>query len=92
MPAEAHITSVSPAGGPFAGGTRVTIFGHSFASLNNLSSCRFGIDPVAATLVDGGAVACLSDQDIIDLLMKELLPSAVPGFKHAKVLDAHVAR
>ena len=34
---------------------------------------------LACDFYNGGAVACLSDQDIIDLLMKELLPAAVPG-------------
>jgi uncharacterized protein with NAD-binding domain and iron-sulfur cluster len=47
---------------------------------------------LACDFYNGGAVACLSDDDIIDLLMKELLPAAVPGFKDAKVLDAHVVR
>lgn len=47
---------------------------------------------LACDFYNGGAVACLSDDDIIDLLMKELLPAAVPGFKEAKVLDAHVVR
>ena len=47
---------------------------------------------LACDFYNGGAVACLSDEDIIDLLMKELLPAAVPGFKDANVVDAHVAR
>jgi len=47
---------------------------------------------LACDFYNGGAVACLSDEDIIKLLMEELLPSAVPGFKDAKVLDSHVAR
>tara|TARA_B110000977_G_scaffold198242_1_gene282669 strand:- start:8947 stop:10749 length:1803 start_codon:yes stop_codon:yes gene_type:complete len=47
---------------------------------------------LACDFYNGGAVATLSDEDIIGLLMDELLPTAVPAFKQAKVLDSHVVR
>ena len=36
---------------------------------------------VACDFYNAGAVATLSDEDIVRLLMEELLPEAVPGFK-----------
>jgi hypothetical protein len=36
---------------------------------------------LACDFYNGGAVACLSDADIVTLLIDELLPAAVPGFK-----------
>ena len=47
---------------------------------------------LACDFYNGGAVACLSDEDIVKLLLEELLPAAVPGFEGAKALDAHVVR
>ena len=47
---------------------------------------------LACDFYNGGAVACLSDEDIVKLLLEELLPAAVPGFAGAQALDAHVAR
>jgi uncharacterized protein with NAD-binding domain and iron-sulfur cluster len=47
---------------------------------------------LACDFYNGGAVGCLSDADIISLLMDELLPAAVPAFAQAKVLDSHVVR
>ena len=47
---------------------------------------------LACDFYNGGAVACLSDADLVDLLLQALLPAAVPGFEDANVLDAHVAR
>jgi len=41
---------------------------------------------------NAGAIQTLSDEDIIDTLMKELLPSAVPAFRSAKVVDSYVKR
>jgi len=41
---------------------------------------------------NAGAIQTLSDEDIVGLLMKDLLPSAVPAFASAKVLDSHVKR
>jgi len=41
---------------------------------------------------NAGAIQTLSDQDIVDMLMKDLLPSAVPAFRSAKVLDSYVKR
>lgn len=41
---------------------------------------------------NAGAIQTLSDDDIIDTLMKELLPSAVPAFRSAKVVDSYVKR
>ena len=34
---------------------------------------------LACDFYNGGAVACLSDEDIVALLLDELLPAAVPG-------------
>jgi hypothetical protein len=36
---------------------------------------------VACDFYNAGAVATLSDEDIVRVLMEELLPEAVPGFK-----------
>ena len=38
------------------------------------------------------AIAALSDQEIVDTLLKELLPQAVPAFQLAQVLDFEVRR
>jgi hypothetical protein len=34
---------------------------------------------------NAGAVQTLSDEDVVQLLMNELLPKAVPAFRSAKV-------
>jgi len=47
---------------------------------------------VACDFYNSAAVATLSDEDIVGLLMNRLLPSAVPAFKGAKVVDSHVQR
>mmetsp|Transcript_25013 Transcript_25013/g.41869 ORF Transcript_25013/g.41869 Transcript_25013/m.41869 type:complete len:594 (+) Transcript_25013:133-1914(+) len=47
---------------------------------------------LACDFYNGGAIATLSDEDIIKLLMEELLPEAVPEFKNAKVVDSYVQR
>jgi uncharacterized protein with NAD-binding domain and iron-sulfur cluster len=47
---------------------------------------------LACDFYNGGAVACLSDEDVVKLLTEELLPSAIPAFGDAAVLDAHVVR
>ena len=47
---------------------------------------------VACDVYDAGAVSALSDDDIINLFAKELLPAAVPAFEGANVVDAHVQR
>lgn len=47
---------------------------------------------LACDFYNGGAVACLSDEDIVALLLEELLPAAVPGFEGVKAVDAHVVR
>jgi uncharacterized protein with NAD-binding domain and iron-sulfur cluster len=39
-----------------------------------------------------GAVATLCDADIVSLLMEQLLPEAVAGFKGVKVVDSFVQR
>lgn len=41
---------------------------------------------------NSSALNNLSNDDIIDLLMKELLPAAYPAFKDAKVVDSFVQR
>ena len=47
---------------------------------------------VASDFYNASAVAALSDQQIVDLLMQELLPVAHSGFKAAEVLEAEVRR
>ncbi|KAG5186618.1 oxidase [Tribonema minus] len=47
---------------------------------------------VAADFYNAGALLALSDEDIVELLLQELLPQAVPGFAKVKAVDAHVVR
>ena len=47
---------------------------------------------IAADFYNGGAVACLNDEDVVKLLVEELLPAAVPGFKGAVAVDSYVQR
>lgn len=47
---------------------------------------------VAADFYNGTAIACMSDEDIVKLLTKELLPAAVPGFKGVEAVDFEVRR
>lgn len=47
---------------------------------------------LACDFYNGGAVACMSDEDIVSLLVDELLPAAVPEFKGVKVVDSYVQR
>mmetsp|Transcript_24044 Transcript_24044/g.31191 ORF Transcript_24044/g.31191 Transcript_24044/m.31191 type:complete len:571 (-) Transcript_24044:387-2099(-) len=47
---------------------------------------------VACDFYNAGAIQTLSDKDIIALLMEHLLPSAVPEFKEAKVVDSFVQK
>lgn len=47
---------------------------------------------VACDFYNAGALISLSDQDIINIIAKELLPSAVPRFADAAVLDSWVGK
>jgi hypothetical protein len=47
---------------------------------------------VACDFYNAGALLPLSNDDIVELLTKSLLPAAVPGFRGATVVDAHVQR
>jgi len=47
---------------------------------------------VACDFYNAGALLPLSDSDIVELLMTELLPAAVPEFAQAAVVDSYVAR
>jgi len=47
---------------------------------------------VACDFYNAGSVINLSDDDIVDILMNELLPSAVPKFADAKVVDSWVGK
>jgi len=47
---------------------------------------------LACDFYNAGALFALSDEDIVNLLMKELLPAAVPAFRSAKVVDSFVKR
>jgi hypothetical protein len=44
---------------------------------------------VAADFYNSGALAALSDEDIVKLLLEELLPAAVPAFDGVKVCALH---
>ena len=50
---------IFPLGGPFTGGTPVTVTGKAFQDLGDVK-CRFGIDEVAATLVNETRIECVS--------------------------------
>lgn len=47
---------------------------------------------VACDFYNAGALMSLSDEDIIKTLMEDLLPSAVPAFAQAKVVDSWVGK
>lgn len=47
---------------------------------------------VSCDLYNAAALLPLSDADIVSLFVDELLPSAVPAFRGAKVLDSYVLR
>ena len=47
---------------------------------------------IASDFYNATAIAELSDQAIVDCLMQELLPMAVPAFKAARVVDQEVRR
>jgi len=47
---------------------------------------------VACDFYNAGALMPLGEEAIVDLLVKELLPAAVPGFKGAAVVDSFVAK
>ena len=47
---------------------------------------------IAADFYNGTAIACMSDDDIVKLLIEQLLPAAVPGFKGVEALDFEVRR
>lgn len=47
---------------------------------------------VAADFYNAGALMSLSDDDLIKTLTEDLLPSAVPRFKDAKVVDSWVGK
>ncbi|CAE8699015.1 unnamed protein product, partial [Polarella glacialis] len=47
---------------------------------------------VACDFYNAGALLPLSDKDLVALLSEQLLPSAVPAFRGAKVVDSFVGR
>lgn len=47
---------------------------------------------VACDFYNAGALLSLSDEDIVKILMEELLPSAVPQFADANVVDSWVGK
>ena len=47
---------------------------------------------VACDFYNAGALLPLSDQELIDTLMKDLLPAAVPAFAECRVVDSWVGR
>ena len=55
---EVHLTSVAPANGPTSGGSLVTVEGENFAA--GLTLCRFGDNPVPATVVSFSTVQCIA--------------------------------
>jgi uncharacterized protein with NAD-binding domain and iron-sulfur cluster len=74
--------------------------GGTFFMLDQLQPDEVGLwggeEPQGSVLscdfYNAGAILPLSDDDIVNLLMKDLLPSAVPSFASAKVLDSYVKR
>ena len=53
------VRNLSPRGGPFTGGTAVTVFGAAFVDLGD-AKCRFGVDEVQARVVNGSLIECSS--------------------------------
>ena len=47
---------------------------------------------VACDFYNSGALMTMTDEDIVKTLMEDLLPSAVPKFKDAKVVDSWVGK
>ena len=47
---------------------------------------------VASDFYNATAIAALSDQEIVHILLNELLPQVVPGFRQAQALDFEVRR
>lgn len=47
---------------------------------------------VACDFYNAGALMSLSDDDLIDVLAKDLLPASVPAFADARIVDAWVGR
>jgi len=47
---------------------------------------------IACDFYNSGALMSLSDEKIIEILMTELLPEAVPEFAHANVIDSWVGK
>jgi len=47
---------------------------------------------LACDFYNSGALMSLSDADLVDMLLKELLPTAVPEFRGSVVLDSFVQR
>ncbi len=54
-----HVRQLFPLGGPFTGGTAVTITGRAFRDLGDVK-CRFGVDEVQALLVNETTIECAS--------------------------------
>ena len=52
-----HVRQLFPLGGPFTGGTAVTVTGVAFQDLGDVK-CRFGEDEVQALLVNGTTIEC----------------------------------
>ena len=75
--------------------------GATFFMLNQMQqgdqAALWGDQPVQGSVIasdfyNATAIAELSDQAIVDCLMQELLPMAVPAFKAARVVDQEVRR
>lgn len=47
---------------------------------------------LACDFYNAGALISLSDEKLVDILMKDLLPEAVPEFRDAKVVDSWVGK
>eukprot|EP00808_Paulinella_micropora_P018218 g1949.t1 len=47
---------------------------------------------VACDFYNSGALMSLSDDALVEILMEKLLPSAVPAFAEAKLVESHVLR
>ena len=64
--------------------TKLELWGGDEANMQN--------SVVACDFYNSAALMSLSSEDIINILMNDLLPSAVPEFKSAKVVDFHVVK
>jgi len=64
--------------------TRLELWGGDESNMEN--------SVIACDFYNSAALMSLSSEDIIQTLMNDLLPAAVPEFRNAKVIDSHVVK